>query len=154
MSFLLKLFFSECFAGHKTKSVIFSTFSLKNGPAGNKNTDTAVCQQVGAVSYSQEGSLFSGLDGTLKSLTDTKISALTGPGVAVMGPYTGGAPPGVSAFSPEVLDLQMLNISTPLPLDSCCFITSRISWQPTACHSQSCHCSDHGCGHTGHTGAK
>lgn len=95
----------ECFSGDKTKLVryllSFSTFSPKNGPAGSKSADTAVCQQGGAVSYSQEGDLFSGLDGTLKSIKDTEIAALTGAGVAMIGPYTGGAAPGVCLLFPQ-----------------------------------------------------
>lgn len=59
--------------------------------------DTAVCQQGAAVFYSQEGNVFSGLDGMLKSPTDVKIAALPGAGVAVMGP----AAPGACLLSPQ-----------------------------------------------------
>lgn len=62
------------------------------------SADTTVCQQGAAVSYGQEGNLFSGLDSMLKSPTDTNIAALPGAGVAVMGP----AAPGVCLLSTEL----------------------------------------------------
>lgn len=66
----------------------------------------------------------------------------------------------VSFFHRTTFSLQTINNVTPnflrasaFPLDSCCFITIRICWQPAASHSQSGHCADHGCGHASHTGA-
>lgn len=76
-------------------------FSTQNGPARGMSADTAVCQQAAAVSYGQEGTMYSVMDGTLKSPTDPKIAALPAAGVALMGTYTGGAAPGVCLLSPQ-----------------------------------------------------
>lgn len=65
----------------------------QNGPARGMSADTAVCQQAAAVSYGQEGTMYSVMDGALKSPTDPKIAALPAAGVALMGTYTGGAAP-------------------------------------------------------------
>lgn len=65
------------------------------------NADAAVCQQAAAVSYGQEGTVYSVMDGTLKSPTDPKIAALPCAGVALMGTYPGGGAPGVCPPSPQ-----------------------------------------------------
>lgn len=52
-------------------------------------------QQGAAVTYSQDGSEYSGLDGTtFKTQADARVSALPSAGAALMGAYTGGAAPG------------------------------------------------------------
>lgn len=78
----------------KNVYVLFHAQTAQNGAAGGQSIDTAVCQQGAAVSYSQEGNAYSGLDGTFKSPADAKIAALPGAGVALMGAYTGGSAPG------------------------------------------------------------
>lgn len=65
------------------------------------STDAAVCQQAAAVSYGEEGTMYSVMDSTLKSPPDPKIAALPAAGVALMGAYTGGAAPGVCLLSPQ-----------------------------------------------------
>lgn len=50
-----------------------------------------MCQQGAAVSYSQEGNVYSGLDGTtFKAQADARVAALPSAGAALMGAYTGG----------------------------------------------------------------
>lgn len=52
-------------------------------------------QQGAAVTYSQEGNEYSGLDGTtFKAHVDARVAALPNAGAALMGTYTGGAAPG------------------------------------------------------------
>lgn len=82
------------FASLKKKN-LFHSQTAQNGSGGGQSTDTAVCQQGAAVSYSQEGNVYSGLDGTtFKAQTDARVAALPSAGAALMGSYTGGPAPG------------------------------------------------------------
>uniref|UniRef100_A0A674NBZ5 RNA binding motif protein 10 n=1 Tax=Takifugu rubripes TaxID=31033 RepID=A0A674NBZ5_TAKRU len=55
--------------------------TAQNGPSGGQGVDTALCQQVAAVAYSQEGNTFSGLDvAPFKPQTDVRVAALPGAG--------------------------------------------------------------------------
>lgn len=65
--------------------------AAQNGPSGGQGVDTALCQQVAAVSYSREGNTFSGLDvAPFKPQTDVRIAALPGAGAAQMGTFPAG----------------------------------------------------------------
>lgn len=65
--------------------------TAQNGPSGGQGVDTALCQQVAAVSYSQEGNAFSGLDvAPFKPQTDVRVAALPGAGAAQMGMFPAG----------------------------------------------------------------
>uniref|UniRef100_A0A671US86 RNA binding motif protein 10 n=1 Tax=Sparus aurata TaxID=8175 RepID=A0A671US86_SPAAU len=76
--------------------------TAQNG-SGGQSIDTAVYQQGAAVTYSQEGNEYSGLDGTtFKAHVDARVAALPNAGAALMGTYTGGAAsavPDVSTYS-------------------------------------------------------
>ncbi|XP_031700911.1 RNA-binding protein 10 [Anarrhichthys ocellatus] len=61
------------------------TQTAQNGSGVNQSIDTSVYQQGAAVTYSQEGIEYSGLDGT------TYKAQVDGAGAAQMGAYTGGA---------------------------------------------------------------
>ncbi|KAK5863653.1 hypothetical protein PBY51_000667 [Eleginops maclovinus] len=79
------------------------TQTAQNGSVGGQTTDTAVYQQGAAVTYSQEGVEYSGLDGThFKAQGDARASALPGAGTALMGAYTGGAGPAGAVTSGSV----------------------------------------------------
>uniref|UniRef100_UPI0037E78B50 RNA-binding protein 10 n=1 Tax=Semicossyphus pulcher TaxID=241346 RepID=UPI0037E78B50 len=68
------------------------TQTTQNGSGGGQSIDTAVYQQGAAVTYSQDGSEYSGLDGTtFKAQADVRVAALSSTGGALMGAYTGGA---------------------------------------------------------------
>ena len=73
--------------------VCFLSQTAQNGSAGGQSIDTAVYQQGAAVTYNQEGTDYSGLDGTTYK-ADVRVAALPGAGTALMGAYTGGAAPG------------------------------------------------------------
>lgn len=65
--------------------------TAQNGPSGGQGVDTALCQQVAAVSYSQEGNAFSGLDvAPFKPQTDVRVAALPGAGATQMGAFPAG----------------------------------------------------------------
>ncbi|KAM3871728.1 RNA-binding protein 10 [Diretmus argenteus] len=66
------------------------TQTAQNGSGGGQGTDTAVYQQGAAVTYSQEGQEYSGLDGT--SFNAQPNATLPSTGAALMGAYTGGDP--------------------------------------------------------------
>lgn len=69
--------------------------TAQNGSSGGQSIDTAVYQQGAAVTYSQEGNEYSGLDGTtFKAQADSRVAGLPGAGTALMGAYTGGSAPG------------------------------------------------------------
>ncbi|XP_065816995.1 RNA-binding protein 10 isoform X2 [Labrus bergylta] len=73
------------------------TQTAQNGSGGGQSIDTAVYQQGAAVTYSQEGNDYSGLDGTsFKAQADNTVNALSSSGAALMGAYTGGAATGTS----------------------------------------------------------
>ncbi|XP_056896100.1 RNA-binding protein 10 [Takifugu flavidus] len=68
------------------------TQTAQNGPSGGQGVDTALCQQVAAVAYSQEGNTFSGLDvAPFKPQTDVRVAALPGAGAAQMGTFPAAA---------------------------------------------------------------
>lgn len=72
--------------------LLFNGFiqTAQNGPSGGQGVDTALCQQVAAVSYSQEGK-FSGLDvAPFKPQTDVRVAALPGAGAAPLGTFPAG----------------------------------------------------------------
>ncbi len=83
-----------CFALYFSLT-LFQSQAAQNGSGGGQSIDTAVYQQGAAVTYSQEGSEYSVLDGTtFKAQADARVTALPGAGTALMGAYTGGAAPG------------------------------------------------------------
>ncbi|XP_054464461.1 RNA-binding protein 10 isoform X2 [Anoplopoma fimbria] len=69
------------------------TQTVQNGSSASQSIDTAVYQQGPAVTYSQEGNEYSGLDGTTFKVQGDGRAALPGAGAAQMGSYTGGAAP-------------------------------------------------------------
>ncbi|TKS77664.1 RNA-binding protein 10 G patch domain-containing protein 9 [Collichthys lucidus] len=76
------------------------TQTAQNGSSGGQGIDTAVYQQGAAVTYSQEGNEYSGLDGTtFKAQADSRVAGLPGAGTALMGAYTGGSAPAVPDVS-------------------------------------------------------
>ncbi|TMS16258.1 RNA-binding protein 10 [Larimichthys crocea] len=78
------------------------TQTAQNGSSGGQSIDTAVYQQGAAVTYSQEGNEYSGLDGTtFKAQADSRVAGLPGAGTALMGAYTGGSAP--AAISSEAV---------------------------------------------------
>lgn len=65
--------------------------AAQNGPSGGLGVDTALCQQGAAVSYSQKGNTFSGLDvSSFKPQTDVRVAPLPGAGAALMGTFPAG----------------------------------------------------------------
>ena len=74
---------------------LFHFQTAQNGSGGGQSIDTAVYQQGAAVTYSQEGNEYSGLDGTtFKAQADVRVAALPSAGAGLIGAYTGGAAPG------------------------------------------------------------
>lgn len=74
---------------------VFFSQTAQNGSGGGQSIDTAVYQQGAAVTYNQEGTDYSGLDGTsFKVQADVRVAALPGAGTALMGAYAGGVAPG------------------------------------------------------------
>ncbi|XP_042347683.1 RNA-binding protein 10 isoform X2 [Plectropomus leopardus] len=89
------------------------TQTAQNGSGGGPSIDTAVYQQGAAVTYSQEGNEYSGLDGTtLKGQADARVAALPGAGTALIGAYTGGAAP--AAISSEAVTSGSAVVQQPL----------------------------------------
>lgn len=65
--------------------------AAKNGPSGGQGVDTALCQQGAAVSYSQKGNTFSGLDvASFKPQTDIRVAPLPCARAALMGTFPAG----------------------------------------------------------------
>ncbi|KAG8002638.1 RNA-binding protein 10, partial [Nibea albiflora] len=76
------------------------TQTAQNGSSGGQSIDAAVYQQGAAVTYSQDGNEYSGLDGTtFKAQADARVAGLPGAGTALMGAYTGGSAPAVPDVS-------------------------------------------------------
>lgn len=72
---------------------VFNGFiqAAQNGPSGGLGVDTALCQQGAAVSYSEKGNTFSGLDvSSFKPQTDVRVAPLPGAGAALMGAFPAG----------------------------------------------------------------
>ncbi|XP_073326076.1 RNA-binding protein 10 isoform X2 [Pagrus major] len=98
------------------------TQTAQNG-SGGQSIDTAVYQQGAAVTYSQEGNEYSGLDGTtFKAHADARVAALPNAGAALMGTYTGGAAP--AAISSEAVTSGSAVVQQPLTHTQTALITT------------------------------
>ncbi|XP_074537634.1 RNA-binding protein 10 isoform X2 [Halichoeres trimaculatus] len=74
------------------------TQTAQNGSVGGQSIDSVVYQQGAAVTYSQDGNEFTGLDSTtFKAQADVRVTALPSPGAALMGAYTGAATASIPA---------------------------------------------------------
>lgn len=73
--------------------MVFNAFiqTAQNGRSGGQGVETALCQQGAAVSYSQEGNVYSVLDvASFKPQTDVRVATLPGAGAAQMGTFPAG----------------------------------------------------------------
>uniref|UniRef100_H3DC22 RNA binding motif protein 10 n=1 Tax=Tetraodon nigroviridis TaxID=99883 RepID=H3DC22_TETNG len=85
------------------------TQAAQNGPSGGLGVDTALCQQGAAVSYSQKGNTFSGLDvSSFKPQTDVRAAPLPGAGAALMGTFPAVAAGSSDAVTPGSAVVQQL----------------------------------------------
>ncbi|KAM9350756.1 RNA-binding protein 10 [Symphorus nematophorus] len=99
------------------------TQTAQNGSGGGQSIDTAVYQQGAAVTYSQEGNEYSGLDGTtFKAQADVRVAALPSTGAALIGAYTGGAAP--AAISSEAVTSGSAVVQQPLTHTQTALITT------------------------------
>ncbi|XP_045912162.1 RNA-binding protein 10 isoform X2 [Micropterus dolomieu] len=88
------------------------TQTPQNGSGGGQSVETAVYQQGAAVTYNQEGSEYSVLDGTtFKGQADVRAAALPSAGAALMGTYTGGAAP--ASISTEAVTSRSAVVQQP-----------------------------------------
>lgn len=135
---------------------VFNGFiqAAQNGPSGGLGVDTALCQQGAAVSYSQKGNTFSGLDvSSFKPQTDVRISPLPGAGAALMGTFPAGWLLHLNLnrnYSTSFLWSNMLSAC------SCSFIWRCNAWiggGAAACHYSTVCTARHIYSHTSPTGA-